>query len=105
MRISDWSSDVCSSDLLAVKLLIDGKVSRPSACNSLETLLVHQDIAPVFLPLAARALLARGVELRGDEATRRLVAEAKPASDEDYAAEFLDQTGRASCRERGGQSV
>jgi glutamate-5-semialdehyde dehydrogenase len=80
-----------SADLdLAVKLLIDGKVSRPSACNSLETLLVHQDIAPVFLPLAARALLARGVELRGDEATRRLVAEAKPASDEDYAAEFLD---------------
>lgn len=80
-----------SADLdLALKLLIDGKVSRPSACNSLETLLVHQDIAPVFLPLAARALLARGVELRGDEATRRLVAEAKPASDEDYAAEFLD---------------
>lgn len=80
-----------SADLdLALRLLVDGKVSRPSACNSLETLLVHQDIAPVFLPLAARALLARGVELRGDEATRRLVAEAKPASDEDYAAEFLD---------------
>lgn len=80
-----------SADLdLALKLLVDGKVSRPSACNSLETLLVHQDIAPAFLPLAARALLARGVELRGDEATRRLVAEAKPASEEDYAAEFLD---------------
>ncbi|MBP3973405.1 glutamate-5-semialdehyde dehydrogenase [Pseudoxanthomonas spadix] len=82
----DASADVD----LALKLLVDGKVSRPSACNSLETLLVHQDIAPVFLPLAARALLARGVELRGDEATRRLVAEAKPASEEDYAAEFLD---------------
>jgi glutamate-5-semialdehyde dehydrogenase len=80
-----------SADLeLAVKLLVDGKVSRPSACNSLETLLVHQDIAQEFLPLAAKALLARGVELRGDEATRVLVAEAGPASDEDYAAEFLD---------------
>ena len=80
-----------SADLdLAVRLLVDGKVSRPSACNSLETLLVHQDIAQEFLPLAAKALLARGVELRGDEATRILVAEAKPASDEDYAAEFLD---------------
>ncbi|SEL90509.1 glutamate-5-semialdehyde dehydrogenase [Pseudoxanthomonas sp. GM95] len=80
-----------SADLeLAVKLLVDGKVSRPSACNSLETLLVHQDIAEAFLPLAAKALLACKVELRGDEATRILVAEAGPASDEDYAAEFLD---------------
>ncbi|WDS37082.1 glutamate-5-semialdehyde dehydrogenase [Pseudoxanthomonas sp.] len=80
-----------SADLeLAVRLLVDGKVSRPSACNSLETLLVHQDIASDFLPLAAKALLARKVELRGDEATRVLVAEAGPASDEDYAAEFLD---------------
>lgn len=75
---------------LAVKLVVDGKVSRPSACNALETLLVHQDIAGAFLPLAAKALLARGVELRGDEACRVLVAEAKPATDEDYAAEFLD---------------
>ncbi|WCE03969.1 glutamate-5-semialdehyde dehydrogenase [Pseudoxanthomonas sp. JBR18] len=80
-----------SADLdLAVGLLVDGKVSRPSACNSLETLLVHKAIAERFLPMAAKALLARGVELRGDEATRVLVAEAKPASDEDYAAEFLD---------------
>jgi len=75
---------------LAVKLVVDGKVSRPSACNALETLLVHQDIAGAFLPLAAKALLARGVELRGDEACRVLVAEARPATDEDYAAEFLD---------------
>ncbi len=80
-----------SADLdLAVGLLVDGKVSRPSACNSLETLLVHKAIAERFLPMAAKALLARGVELRGDETTRVLVAEAKPASDEDYAAEFLD---------------
>ncbi|MET0289372.1 MAG: glutamate-5-semialdehyde dehydrogenase [Pseudoxanthomonas sp.] len=82
----DASADVA----LAVKLLVDGKVSRPSACNALETLLVHRDIAEAFLPLAGKALLARGVELRGDEATRVLVAEAKPATDEDYAAEFLD---------------
>ncbi len=80
-----------SADLeQAVRLLVDGKVSRPSACNALETLLVHQDVAQAFLPLAAKALLARKVELRGDEATRILVAEAGPVSDEDYAAEFLD---------------
>lgn len=80
-----------SADLqLALGLLLDGKVSRPAACNSLETLLVHADIAPRFLPLAADALRARGVELRGDAATRALVAGVVPADEADYAAEYLD---------------
>ncbi len=80
-----------SADLqLALGLLLDGKVSRPAACNSLETLLVHADIAPRFLPLAADALRARGVELRGDAATRALVAGVAPAEEADYAAEYLD---------------
>ncbi|WP_115553912.1 glutamate-5-semialdehyde dehydrogenase [Xanthomonas arboricola] len=74
----------------AVRLLVDGKASRPSACNSLETLLVHADIAERFVPLAAAALRARNVELRGDAATRALVHDIAPASDDDYAAEFLD---------------
>jgi len=75
---------------LALGLLIDGKVSRPAACNSLETLLVHTDIAPRFLPLAAEALRARGVELRGDAATQALVPGVSAASEDDYAAEYLD---------------
>ncbi|KRG42712.1 gamma-glutamyl phosphate reductase [Stenotrophomonas pictorum JCM 9942] len=80
-----------SADLqLALDLLIDGKVSRPAACNSLETLLVHADIAPRFLPLAATALRARGVELRGDMATQALLPEVLPATEDDYAAEYLD---------------
>jgi len=80
-----------SADLaLAQRLLVDGKVSRPSACNSLETLLVHEAVAARFLPGAAQALRERGVELRGDEASRRIVAEMAGATDEDYAAEFLD---------------
>ncbi len=80
-----------SADLpLAVKLAVDGKASRPSACNSLETLLVHADIAPQFLPLVATALRERGVELRGDATTLRYVPDALPASDVDYAAEYLD---------------
>jgi len=80
-----------SADLqLAVDLLIDGKASRPSACNSLETLLVHEAIAPQFLPIAAAALRQRGVELRGDKATQALVADIVPATEEDYAAEYLD---------------
>jgi len=75
---------------LALGLLVDGKVSRPAACNSLETLLVHADIAPRFLPLAADALRARGVELRGDAATQALVPGVSAASEDDYAAEYLD---------------
>ncbi|BFI96671.1 MAG: glutamate-5-semialdehyde dehydrogenase [Rhodanobacter sp.] len=80
-----------SADLdLALDLLVDGKTSRPGVCNALETLLVHRDAAAGFLPRAARALRERGVELRGDADTRALVPDAKPVTDADYAAEFLD---------------
>jgi len=80
-----------SADLdLALRLLVDGKVSRPSACNALETLLVHQAVAEHFLPRAARALAARGVEIRADAEASVLMEGAALASDEDYAAEFLD---------------
>ncbi len=75
---------------LALGLLVDGKASRPAACNSLETLLVHAGIAPRFLPLAAEALRARGVELRGDAATQALVPGVSAADEDDYAAEYLD---------------
>ncbi len=80
-----------SADLaLAVKLLVDGKTTRPAACNSLETLLVNADIAARFLPLAAQALQQRGVALRGDDASRKLLPDIDAASDADYAAEYLD---------------
>jgi len=75
---------------LALNLLIDGKTTRPGVCNALETLLVHADIAESFLPLAAAALSERGVELRGCERSRQLVPVMKSATDDDYAAEFLD---------------
>jgi glutamate-5-semialdehyde dehydrogenase len=73
-----------------LRLLLDGKASRPGVCNALETLLVHADVAAAFLPKAAAALQARKVELRGDEATRALVPGTVPVSEDDYAAEFLD---------------
>jgi glutamate-5-semialdehyde dehydrogenase len=80
-----------SADLeLALRLLVDGKVSRPSACNSLETLLVHADIAEQFLPAAALALTAHQVELRGDPRSVALMPGAGPVEEDDYAAEFLD---------------
>ncbi|WP_201315555.1 glutamate-5-semialdehyde dehydrogenase [Dyella sp. EPa41] len=75
---------------LALNLLVDGKTSRPGVCNALETLLVHREVAATFLPLAAAALKDRGVEMRGDDSTRSLVPQAACASDDDYAAEFLD---------------
>ncbi|OOG52561.1 glutamate-5-semialdehyde dehydrogenase [Rhodanobacter sp. B05] len=73
----------------ALDILIDGKVSRPSACNALETLLVHADVAAAFLPRAAKALQRRGVELLGDERSRALCPGMESASDDDFAAEFL----------------
>ncbi|CAN7266373.1 glutamate-5-semialdehyde dehydrogenase [Pseudoxanthomonas sp. LjRoot143] len=82
--------DAGADEDLALALLIDGKVSRPSACNSLETLLVHRDIAPTFLPRAAKELRARGVEVRADAAARDLMPDATSATDDDFAAEFLD---------------
>ncbi|WP_266181261.1 glutamate-5-semialdehyde dehydrogenase [Dyella humicola] len=75
---------------LALNLLVDGKTSRPGVCNALETLLVHKDVAGVFMPRAAQVLRERGVELRGDPATCRLVPDTKSATEDDYAAEFLD---------------
>jgi glutamate-5-semialdehyde dehydrogenase len=75
---------------LALRLLIDGKVSRPSACNSLETLLVHAEVAERFLPIAATALSELGVELRGDASSLALMEGAVPATEADYPAEFLD---------------
>ncbi len=73
----------------ALDIAIDGKTTRPAACNSIETLLVHADIAPSFMPRVARALADKGVELLGDERARALYADMQPATEEDYAAEFL----------------
>ena len=79
-----------SADLeKAIDLAIDGKVSRPSACNSLETLLVHADVAANFLPRVFKALSDRGVEVLGDELSRKLCPGIKPATEEDFGTEFL----------------
>jgi glutamate-5-semialdehyde dehydrogenase len=82
--------DASADEALALNLLVDGKTSRPGVCNALETLLVHRDIAASFLPKAAEALQERGVELRGCERSRALAEGMRPATEDDYAAEFLD---------------
>ncbi len=82
--------DRAADPALALNLLIDGKTTRPGVCNALETLLVHRDVAPAFLPRAVQALRERGVDLRGDDRSRALVSDMNAATDDDYAAEFLD---------------
>ena len=82
----DTGADIAT----ALRLAVDGKTTRPAACNSLETLLIHRDIAPQFLPRVAQALRERGVELRGDAASRALVPGTIEATEDDYAAEYLD---------------
>jgi glutamate-5-semialdehyde dehydrogenase len=73
---------------MAEKIVVNAKMQRPSVCNAMETLLVHETVAAAFLPRIAGALA--GVELRGDAATRELVPDAAVATEEDYATEFLD---------------
>ncbi len=82
--------DATADPTMAAQIVINAKVQRPSVCNALETLLVHRAIAPVFLPQAARHLADAGVELRGCPATRALVPAARPATDADWDAEYLD---------------
>jgi glutamate-5-semialdehyde dehydrogenase len=75
---------------MAVRILVNAKCQRPGVCNAAESLLVHAAIAEQFLPAAAAALRERGVELRGCERTRGIVPSAKRATEDDYAAEYLD---------------
>ncbi|RMH94228.1 glutamate-5-semialdehyde dehydrogenase [Lysobacter pythonis] len=81
--------DRAADPATALRLLIDGKASRPGVCNALETLLVHADIADAFLPPALRALAAHGIEVRGCERARAFDDGIGAATEADYAAEFL----------------
>lgn len=81
----DKSADVD----MAVSISYDAKCQYPAVCNAMETLLVHEDIAPRFLPKMAERFGSAGVELRADEATRRIIT-AKPATEEDWSTEYND---------------
>ncbi|MEO0376570.1 MAG: glutamate-5-semialdehyde dehydrogenase [Cyanobacteria bacterium P01_A01_bin.17] len=73
----------------AVEVAVDSKIQYPAACNAVETLLVHQEIAADYLPQAVEALQKQGVELRGDAASREVV-EIDAATDSDWATEYSD---------------
>jgi len=74
---------------MAERIVINGKCQRPGVCNATESLLVHAGVAAEFLPELGDRLRATGVEVRGCERTRAFLPAATPATDADYAAEFL----------------
>jgi glutamate-5-semialdehyde dehydrogenase len=74
---------------MAARLAVNSKVQKPSACNSLECLLVHAADAERLLPPVAAALVERGCELRGCPRTREIVPQARAATDDDWGMEYL----------------
>jgi glutamate-5-semialdehyde dehydrogenase len=76
---------------MAMRIAVNAKLQRPGVCNALECLLVDVADAARLLPPIARALLDGGCEIRGCERVRSLVAEAKPATDDDWGREFVDR--------------
>jgi len=75
---------------MAVNICYNAKVQRPGVCNSMETLLVHADIAPAFLPVMKKAYDNAGVQLKGCAKTQRILSGIAGAVPEDWSTEYLD---------------
>lgn len=82
----DSSADV----EMAGDIVMNSKVQRPGVCNSLETLLIHREVAASFLPVIGKRLVDAGVELRGCPETKAILPSVTPAVEEDWPAEYLD---------------
>jgi len=82
--------DASADPDLARRVCLNAKLQRPGVCNAMETLLVHADIAPDFLPGICARLSEAGCELRGCSRTRELVRDVKPAAEDDWATEYAD---------------
>ena len=74
----------------ALKVIVNAKCQRPGVCNAIENLLVDKSVAEMFLPRFAEVMKKERVELRGDETVRRLIPEAKAATEEDFYTEYMD---------------
>ncbi len=81
--------DESADESMAVEIVHNSKVQRPSVCNSLETLLVHRGAAARLLPPVIARLRASGVTIHADERTRAIIADAVPATDDDWSTEYL----------------
>jgi glutamate-5-semialdehyde dehydrogenase len=75
---------------MAIRICLNAKIQRPGVCNAMETLLVHEAVAPSFLPKVANALQKEGVELRGCPQTKKILPSIKKAMEEDWSQEYLD---------------
>ncbi|MEU5092711.1 glutamate-5-semialdehyde dehydrogenase [Streptomyces sp. NPDC021356] len=82
--------DASADPARATDIVVNGKTSRPSVCNAVETLLVHRDLAGDWLPEVLDTLHGLGVAVRGDEHTRKVWPGAKEARDSDWETEYLD---------------
>ena len=80
-----------SADLdMAVRVASNAKNQRPSVCNAIETLLVHENVAAEFLPRFAEESKQFNLEIRGCDKTRAILSNAKAATEEDYETEYDD---------------
>jgi glutamate-5-semialdehyde dehydrogenase len=82
--------DAAADPGMARRIVLNAKTQRPSVCNAAETLLVHEALAGGWLQGCLAELAAAGVEVRGDERVRAALAQAQPASERDWATEYLD---------------
>lgn len=75
---------------MAKSIIVNAKCSRPSVCNSAETLLIHEDVAAEYLPEIEAAMAEYNVELRADDKAQAIFKKSIPATEEDWETEFLD---------------
>ncbi len=79
----------CDFDM-ALDIIENAKTQRIGVCNACESLLIHKAVADEFIPLLAKRLFSKNVEIRGDEKSRLIVPEFVEATEEDYGTEYLD---------------
>ena len=84
-----YVDESCNIDM-AKSIIFNAKTSRPSACNTVEKVLVHKTVADKFLPIITQALTEENVEIRGDERVAEICPNIKLATDEDWKQEYLD---------------
>ncbi len=82
--------DETADPKMAEEIAFNAKVQRPGVCNAMETLLVHEKVAPSFLPVMIKRFQEAGVEVRGDEKTRKFNSKVKKATEKDWGTEYLD---------------
>lgn len=84
-----YADESCDFEM-AKNIVVNAKVSRPSVCNAAEKLLVNENIAKDFLPIAVEALRANGVSIKGDETAQDIIDDIERANEEDWGKEYSD---------------